>query len=354
MIGASKLCGLALFFCLKTSNSIHERRIAVVDVQESTASSELSPPSAAASVTQFFRDKHPKSHWKWSTTDTSTLKDNVYDPTWSRVMKIYGRRGTHRKRDGADSAEDGDGHFKSRFVPRPKRIDNRKGSRSERFGWHLFKLPSPPLFDYDNHAFSISSWSQRPNDMLLVVLQQQQPSTSVSSQCACDQRGTASLRNFSSQTDRLSDSTPAAEPQLREQPSACIWAIVACCSPVNFHFRYGCFHYLACTIVFWQVEPCQLSIILAASREATRYYEQFLPTASSTPSTAGNETTTATSSGTTSTPVTPSISMTRETTTTTTTATTTEPTTQVVAATIIDDEFSTTIIGSSSQSSPTR
>lgn len=59
------------------------------------------------------------------------------------------------------------------------------------------------------------------------------------------------------------------------QPSPCVWAVLACCAPTNFHFRFGCFPYLGCSTLFWQSDPCQFQTVMQAAEEAVQFYQQF-------------------------------------------------------------------------------
>ncbi|KAK9507015.1 hypothetical protein O3M35_008848 [Rhynocoris fuscipes] len=57
-----------------------------------------------------------------------------------------------------------------------------------------------------------------------------------------------------------------------EQPSKCVWAIVACCSPGSLNIRYTCFELLGCQGAFWDVNPCESRITMAAANTALKFY----------------------------------------------------------------------------------
>nr|ATU83037.1 secreted hypothetical protein [Pristhesancus plagipennis] len=56
------------------------------------------------------------------------------------------------------------------------------------------------------------------------------------------------------------------------QPSKCVWAIVACCSPGSLNIRYTCFELLGCQGAFWDVNPCESRITMAAANTALKFY----------------------------------------------------------------------------------
>ncbi|XP_075217492.1 hadley [Lycorma delicatula] len=58
----------------------------------------------------------------------------------------------------------------------------------------------------------------------------------------------------------------------KEEPSRCVWAIVACCSPGSRDIRYSCFELLGCPGAFWDVNPCDEKVVMAAANSALNFY----------------------------------------------------------------------------------
>uniref|UniRef100_A0A224XY62 Putative conserved secreted protein n=1 Tax=Panstrongylus lignarius TaxID=156445 RepID=A0A224XY62_9HEMI len=56
------------------------------------------------------------------------------------------------------------------------------------------------------------------------------------------------------------------------EPSRCVWAIVACCAPGSTSIRYTCFELLGCQGAFWDVNPCDNRVVMAAANTALRFY----------------------------------------------------------------------------------
>lgn len=56
------------------------------------------------------------------------------------------------------------------------------------------------------------------------------------------------------------------------KPSKCTWAILACCSPDSKNIRYTCFELLGCPGAFWDLNPCEDKVLLAASNTALQFY----------------------------------------------------------------------------------
>ncbi|XP_073978054.1 hadley isoform X2 [Rhodnius prolixus] len=67
------------------------------------------------------------------------------------------------------------------------------------------------------------------------------------------------------------------------EPSRCVWAIVACCAPGSTSIRYTCFELLGCQGAFWDVNPCDNRVVMAAANTALRFYMS-----NSTAASAGN------------------------------------------------------------------
>ncbi|XP_014254499.1 uncharacterized protein LOC106669492 [Cimex lectularius] len=57
-----------------------------------------------------------------------------------------------------------------------------------------------------------------------------------------------------------------------QEPSKCVWAIVACCSPNSREIRYSCFELLGCEGPFWDENPCESRIVTAAANTALKFY----------------------------------------------------------------------------------
>lgn len=100
------------------------------------------------------------------------------------------------------------------------------------------------------------------NDVLVIILEQ----------------------NMKCTNDTEQQQPPQSTPKVFPPPSRCIWAIVACCAPTSVTFRYSCFNFLGCSGTFWQINPCQLPIIMLAVNEASGYYKQFEPQPAPNPS----------------------------------------------------------------------
>lgn len=66
------------------------------------------------------------------------------------------------------------------------------------------------------------------------------------------------------------------------EPSRCVWAIVACCSPGSKNIRYACFELLGCPGAFWDLNPCEERVVMAAANTALQFYMSN-STSSSTP-----------------------------------------------------------------------
>lgn len=142
-------------------------------------------------------------------------------------------------------------------------------------------VPSMDLTAYMLHPFYSQLFFPRSrNDVLVIVLEQGPANCSAKNQPA-------------NETASASPPPNAVVPP----PSKCIWAIVSCCAPTTASYRYSCFNYLGCTGAFWQVNPCQLPVIMLAMNEALAYYKQFepmpVPVPPATEKTPTNETTTA-------------------------------------------------------------
>ncbi|XKL65687.1 hypothetical protein PGB90_009107 [Kerria lacca] len=148
--------------------------------------------------------------------------------------------------------------------------------RNDRF--LLPHRPRPLFLPFINDPFPVKpvlSYVKQANDKLFIIMEDEAKCT----------KNTTESENKSSLSNSLESppvGTKIETDFIKSQPSACIWAIIACCAPTNYHFWHGCFHYLGCSVAFWQVDPCQLSVILMASREAVEYYEQFEVRQSST------------------------------------------------------------------------
>ncbi|XP_039275851.1 uncharacterized protein LOC111060552 isoform X2 [Nilaparvata lugens] len=56
------------------------------------------------------------------------------------------------------------------------------------------------------------------------------------------------------------------------EPTRCTWAIVACCSPGSRDIRYSCFELLGCPGAFWDVNPCDEKVVMAAANSALNFY----------------------------------------------------------------------------------
>lgn len=122
---------------------------------------------------------------------------------------------------------------------------------------YLFN-PFYPEFLYPPRPVSIP----RANDVLVIILEQKM-------KCS---------------NDTTQEQPPQPTPQIFPPPSRCIWAIVACCAPTSATFRYSCFNFLGCSGTFWQINPCQLPIIMLAVNDALAYYKQFEPQPTPVPS----------------------------------------------------------------------
>lgn len=269
-LGAS-LLALTLLFILHTTST--------VDLDD----------HRPALTAQFFYGKHvqaPPSHWYPHPGDDSDEDD--YKPLDTSTSEDEGQtnstiRHSSEQQTGYDSDEDDrDNRRRNNFLIH--RGARKRTKNEQRFVWHPF-TPSF-LINYEPNApinpFVMSKWSRKPNDILLVVLQQQQPSASSAASCTCGGSQNETTPNMDDLRKERNESTSSAasvdnEPHLTavDPPSSCIWAIVACCAPNNYHFRFGCFAYLGCSIAFWDAEPCQLSIMLEAARQAHSYYNQF-------------------------------------------------------------------------------
>uniref|UniRef100_U5ELU2 Putative secreted mucin n=1 Tax=Corethrella appendiculata TaxID=1370023 RepID=U5ELU2_9DIPT len=59
------------------------------------------------------------------------------------------------------------------------------------------------------------------------------------------------------------------------QPSACVWAIVSCCSQNNNQIRYSCFERIGCHGAFWDFNPCSTRLMQAALGAAEQFYDDF-------------------------------------------------------------------------------
>lgn len=247
-------------------------------------SSSLNSSPSSTFIKHFFNRNQLENDWKWTITkkneqDHKFYKDNGYQQK-KNVADIKYPASNMDSTENRDYTDDSS----EEFIPTMKRI--KISDKNERFIWRRPFNSWPFLeFIYDDYTFPRLNWSRKPKDMLMVVFeQQQQPTTVTSPQCVCR---SAEVANATTNATR-----PTLERHIKDQPSSCVWAIIACCSPVNFHYRYGCFHFLSCTILFWQVEPCQLPIILAATREAIDYYNQFTETPTVFSTTPSSSTTT--------------------------------------------------------------
>lgn len=58
------------------------------------------------------------------------------------------------------------------------------------------------------------------------------------------------------------------------EPSRCVWSIIACCSPGSRNIRYACFELLGCPGAFWDVNPCDDKVVMAAATVALNFYSQ--------------------------------------------------------------------------------
>ncbi|KAL1139860.1 hypothetical protein AAG570_006837 [Ranatra chinensis] len=75
------------------------------------------------------------------------------------------------------------------------------------------------------------------------------------------------------QVDGNGPATEGPAPPTPEEPSKCVWSIVACCAPGSRNIRYSCFELLGCPGAFWDTNPCDEKVVAAAANTALRFYE---------------------------------------------------------------------------------
>ncbi|XP_065204857.1 uncharacterized protein hdly [Planococcus citri] len=133
---------------------------------------------------------------------------------------------------------------------------------SEKRMRNYFEPDQQPYNPYPDYFYPPVNIPHHPaNDVLVIVLEQ----------------------NMKCGNETEQKQPPQSTPRVFPPPSRCIWAIVACCAPTSVTFRYSCFNFLGCSGTFWQINPCQLPIIMLAANEASEYYKQFEPQPTASP-----------------------------------------------------------------------